>query len=41
MVERESDTGATERSTEAGQGPQTLAQMQGTGAEVVDSDGKR
>jgi hypothetical protein len=41
MVERESDTGATERSAEAGQGPQTLAQMQGTGAKVVGSDGEK
>src|SRR5918995_2844262 len=41
MVERESDTGATERSAEAGQGPQTLAQMQGMGAEVVGSDGEK
>ena len=41
MVERESDTGATERSTEPGQGPQTLAQLQATGAEVVGSDGER
>ena|SRR5215213_817989 len=41
MVERESDTGATERSTEPGQGPQTLAQLQATGADVVGSDGER
>jgi hypothetical protein len=41
MVERKSDTGATERSTEPGQGPQTLAQLQATGAEVVGSDGER
>ena len=41
MVERESDTGATERSDEPGQGPQTLAQLQATGAEVVGSDGER
>jgi hypothetical protein len=41
MVERESDTGATERSTEPGQGPQTLAQLQATGAEVVGSDGEK
>ena len=41
MVERESDTGATERSAEPGHGPQTLAQLQATGAEVVGSDGER
>jgi hypothetical protein len=41
MVERDSDTEATERSTEPGQGPQTLAQLQATGAEVVGSDGER
>jgi len=41
MVERESDTAATERSTEPGRGPQTLAQLQATGAEVVGSDGER
>jgi hypothetical protein len=41
MVERESDTGATERSSEPGQGPQTLAQLQATGAEVVGSDGEK
>jgi hypothetical protein len=39
MVEREPDTGATERSAEQGHGPQTLAQLQATGAEVVGSDG--
>jgi hypothetical protein len=41
MVERESDTAATERSAEPGHGPQTLAQLQATGAEVVGSDGER
>ena len=41
MVERESDKGAIERSAESGQGPQTLAQLQATGAEVVGSDGER
>jgi len=41
MVEREPDTEATERSAEAGHGPQTLAQLQATGAEVVGSDGKK
>jgi len=41
MVECESDTGATERSSEPGQGPQTLAQLQATGAEVVGSDGEK
>ncbi len=38
MDKREPDTGATERSTEQGHGPQTLAQLQATGAEVVGSD---
>ena len=41
MVERGSDTAATERSAEPGHGPQTLAQLQATGAEVVGSDGER
>jgi hypothetical protein len=41
MVERESDTGATERSAEPGHGPQTLAQLQATGAEVIGSDGEK
>ncbi len=41
MVERESDAGATERSAEPGYGPQTLAQLQATGAEVIGSDGER
>ena len=41
MAERESDKGATERSAEPGRGPQTLAQLQATGAEVVGSDGER
>jgi hypothetical protein len=41
MAEREADTGATERSAEPGHGPQTLAQLQATGAEVVGSDGER
>ena len=41
MVERKPDTGATERSAEPGHGPQTLAQLQATGAEVVGSDGER
>src|SRR5215210_6627500 len=41
MVQREPDKGATERSAEPGHGPQTLAQLQATGAEVVGSDGER
>jgi hypothetical protein len=41
MVERDPDTEATERSAGPGQGPQTLAQLQATGAEVVGSDGER
>ena len=40
MVERKPDTGATERSAEPGHGPQTLAQLQATGAEVLGSDGE-
>ena len=40
MPERESEAKATERSAEAGHGPQTLAQLQATGAEVVGSDGE-
>src|SRR5215204_2906783 len=41
MVEREPDKGAPERSAEPGHGPQTLAQLQVTGAEVVGSDGEK
>src|SRR5215210_3885100 len=41
MVQREPDKEATERSAEQGHGPQTLAQLQATGAEVVGSDGER
>ena len=41
MVERDPDTEATQRSAGPGQGPQTLAQLQATGAEVVGSDGER
>ena len=44
MVERDrdtKDTEATERSAGPGQGPQTLAQLRATGAEVVGSDGER
>jgi hypothetical protein len=44
MVERDPDTEdaeATERSAGPGQGPQTLAQLQATGAEVLGSDGER
>jgi hypothetical protein len=41
MVKREPDKEATERSAEQGHGPQTLAQLQATGAEVVGSDGER
>ena len=41
MVEREPDKGAPERSAEPGHGPQTLAQLQATGAEVIGSDGEK
>ena len=41
MVERDPDTEATERSAGPGQGPQTLAQLQATGAEVLGSDGEK
>ena len=41
MVEREPDKGASERSAEPGHGPQTLAQLQATGAEVIGSDGEK
>src|SRR5215218_3878701 len=41
MLKREPDQGATERSAEPGHGPQTLAQLQATGAEVVGSDGDK
>jgi hypothetical protein len=44
MVERDpdtEDTEATERSAGSGQGPQTLAQLRATGAEVLGSDGER
>ena len=41
MVKREPDKGAAERSAEPGHGPQTLAQLQATGAEVVGSDGDK
>jgi hypothetical protein len=41
MVERDPDTEATERSVGSGQGPQTLAQLRATGAEVLGSDGER
>jgi hypothetical protein len=41
MVKREPDKETTERSAEQGHGPQTLAQLQATGAEVVGSDGER
>jgi hypothetical protein len=41
MVEREPGKGATERSAEPGHGPQTLAQLQATGAEVFGSDGEK
>src|SRR5215212_7557117 len=41
MVKHESDTEATERSVEPGHGPQTLAQLQATGAEVLGSDGEK
>jgi|1186.fasta_scaffold45076_2 hypothetical protein len=44
MVERDpdtEDTEATERSAGPGQGPQTLAQLRATGAEVLGSDGER
>ena len=35
------DTEAMERSVGGGQGPQTLAQLRATGAEVLGSDGER
>ena len=41
MVKCEPDAGATERSAEPGHGPQTLAQLQATGAKVVGSDGEK
>src|SRR5215218_152403 len=41
MVKHDSDTEATERSVEPGHGPQTLAQLQATGAKVVGSDGEK
>jgi hypothetical protein len=41
MVKHEPDTEATERSVEPGHGPQTLAQLQATGAEVFGSDGDK
>jgi hypothetical protein len=41
MDKREPDTGPTERSAEPGHGPQTLAQLQATGAEVVGTDGEK
>jgi hypothetical protein len=41
MVERDPETEATERSAGPGHGPQTLAQLQATGAEVLGSDGER
>ena len=41
MVKHQPDAGATERSAEQGHGPQTLAQLQATGAKVVGSDGEK
>ena len=41
MVKHQPDAGATERSAEPGHGPQTLAQLQATGAKVVGSDGEK
>jgi hypothetical protein len=41
MVKREPNTGPTEQSTSQGHGPQTLAQLQATGAEVIGSDGDK
>src|ERR687897_967832 len=41
MVKHDPDTEATERSVEPGHGPQTLAQLQATGAEVLGSDGEK
>jgi hypothetical protein len=41
MVKHEPDTEATERSVEPGHGPQTLAQLEATGAEVFGSDGDK
>lgn len=37
----QSDPGPREQRTEAGGGPITLSQLQGTGAEVVGSDGEK
>lgn len=41
MVKGEPDTGPTEQSASQGHGPQTLAQLQATGAEVIGSDGDK
>ena len=41
MVKHEPDREATERSVEPGHGPQTLVQLQATGAEVFGSDGDK
>ena len=41
MAKSESDPGPREQSRGAGRGPQTLAQLQATGAEVVGSDGEK
>jgi hypothetical protein len=40
-VTDESSTGPRGQNFDAGEGPQTLAQLQGTGAEVVGSDGEK
>jgi hypothetical protein len=41
MTKSESDAGPREQTPGAGQSPQTLAQLQATGAEVVGSDGEK
>lgn len=41
MAKSESDPGPREQSQGTGQGPQTLAQLQATSAQVVGSDGEK
>lgn len=41
MTDRGSDVGPRGQRFDAGEGPQTLAQLQNTGAEVVGSDGQK
>lgn len=41
MAKSESETGPSEQSFGPGHGPQTLPQLQATGAEVVGSDGEK